>query len=141
MENLKWVFVLHLFFFCVKLQFVSCSQSSSSDPTSQQKLDRVLHLPGQNFNVSFAHYSGYITVNEDSGRALFYWFIEAAEDPSSKPFAIWLNGGPGCSSIAFGEAQEVGPFHIEADGNTLSLNPYSWNQGENFFDKFVNQIW
>lgn len=37
--------------------------------------------------------------------------------------------GPGCSSIAYGEAEEVGPFHIKADGKTLYLNPYSWNQG------------
>jgi hypothetical protein len=38
--------------------------------------------------------------------------------------------GPGCSSIAYGEAEEIGPFHIKADGKTLYLNPYSWNQGE-----------
>lgn len=65
----------------------------STDPVAQQKLDRVGKLPGQNFNVNFAHYSGYVTVNEDSGRALFYWFFEAAEDPDSKPLVLWLNGG------------------------------------------------
>lgn len=69
------------------------SSSYSSDAINQQQLDKVSTLPGQNFNVSFAHYSGYITVNKESGRALFYWFFEAEEDPSSKPLVLWLNGG------------------------------------------------
>jgi len=38
--------------------------------------------------------------------------------------------GPGCSSIAFGQSEEIGPFHINADGKTLHPNPYSWNRGE-----------
>ena len=67
--------------------------TSSTHPLVQQQLDKVLQLPGQNFNVSFAHYAGYITVDEDSGRALFYWFIEATKDPDSKPLVLWLNGG------------------------------------------------
>ena len=38
-------------------------------------------LPGQgSFNVSFGHYSGYVTVNKESGRALFYWFFEAPKN-------------------------------------------------------------
>uniref|UniRef100_A0A803M8Z4 Uncharacterized protein n=1 Tax=Chenopodium quinoa TaxID=63459 RepID=A0A803M8Z4_CHEQI len=76
-------------------------------------------------------FSGYVTVNEEYGRALFYWFIEAVEDPSSKPLLLWLNGGPGCSSIAYGEAEELGPFHIEKDGKTLYMNPHSWNKVAN----------
>ncbi|CAK9172057.1 unnamed protein product [Ilex paraguariensis] len=131
MSNLKWGFVLTIFIFITKLHVGSCYSSSSSDPSAQQKLDRVSELPGQTFDVSFAHYAGYITVNEEGGRALFYWFFEATEDPSSKPLVLWLNGGPGCSSIAYGEAEEIGPFHIEKDGKTLYLNPYSWNQVAN----------
>lgn len=104
----------------------------ATDPFLQQEQDRIVSaLPGQNFNVTFKHYSGYITVNEEVGRTLFYWFIEADHpDPTSKPLLLWFNGGPGCSSIAYGEAEEIGPFHINSDGKTLYLNPYSWNQGE-----------
>ncbi|KAJ9689073.1 hypothetical protein PVL29_014629 [Vitis rotundifolia] len=127
MLSLKWVFVLQILFTLIYLN----TPTSSSDPLVQQRLDKVQHLPGQTFNISFAHYSGYVTVNEDSGRALFYWFIEAAEDPSSKPLVLWLNGGPGCSSIAYGQSEEIGPFHIKEDGKTLYLNPYSWNQVAN----------
>ncbi|KAK9059502.1 hypothetical protein SSX86_020205 [Deinandra increscens subsp. villosa] len=100
---------------------------SDSDPTTQKKLDQVSNLPGQSFNLDFLHYAGYVTVNEDSGRSLFYWMTEATHDPSSKPLLLWLNGGPGCSSIAFGMAEEVGPFHVDKDGKSVYLNPYSWN--------------
>lgn len=50
-------------------------------------------LPGQPSGVLFKQYAGYVTVNELKGRNLFYYFAEAAEDPSSKPLLLWLNGG------------------------------------------------
>jgi hypothetical protein len=58
-----------------------------------QDRDRVPRVPGQGFNASFAHYAGYVTVSEQRGAALFYWFFEAAQDPGSKPLVLWLNGG------------------------------------------------
>ncbi|KAK7291935.1 hypothetical protein RIF29_07498 [Crotalaria pallida] len=103
----------------------------NANPSSQQLHDKVGTLPGQNFNINFAHYSGYVTVNEKAGRALFYWFIESDQQPHTKPLLLWFNGGPGCSSIAYGEAEEIGPFHIKPDGKTLYLNPYSWNRVAN----------
>lgn len=39
--------------------------------------------------------------------------------------------GPGCSSIAYGAAEELGPFLIDPDASTLYLNSYSWNSGKN----------
>ncbi|XP_057871865.2 serine carboxypeptidase-like 31 [Cryptomeria japonica] len=39
--------------------------------------------------------------------------------------------GPGCSSVGYGATQEIGPFIINADGKTLSLNEYSWNREAN----------
>ncbi|XP_019190142.1 PREDICTED: serine carboxypeptidase II-2 isoform X3 [Ipomoea nil] len=115
----------------VLLLATSIDGGKGSSSVDQQKLDAVLDLPGLGFNVSFAQYSGYVTVNQESGRALFYWFFEAVVDPSSKPLVLWLNGGPGCSSIAYGLAEELGPFHVEKDGKTLYWNPYSWNLAAN----------
>ncbi|KAG9132081.1 hypothetical protein Leryth_025552 [Lithospermum erythrorhizon] len=114
---------------------VNCSNEIPSNPFGEQELDRVVNLPGQSFNVDFAHYAGFVTVNEEAGRALFYWFFEAQDDPSSKPIVLWQNGGPGCSSIAFGLAEELGPFHIEKDGKTLYLNPFSWNKDKQKIDE------
>eukprot|EP00253_Pinus_taeda_P028220 PITA_28220 len=103
-------------------------KNNEIDWRNEQAKDRITELPGQPSDADFAQYSGYITVDKNSGRALFYWLIEATENPSSKPLVLWLNGGPGCSSVGYGEAEELGPFHINSDGKTLLLNPYSWNR-------------
>lgn len=98
----------------------------------EQERDRIIKLPGQPPNVSFSQYSGYVTVDPLAGRALFYWLIEApkAAQPKSKPLVLWLNGGPGCSSVAYGASEEVGPFRVRPDGKSLYLNPYAWNKGK-----------
>ena len=54
--------------------------------------DLVTNLPGQP-SVNFKHYAGYVTVNENNGRALFYWFYEATTHADEKPLVLWLNGG------------------------------------------------
>ena len=75
---------------------VSTAAAAGTDESSwrgEQERDRVPRVPGQGFNASFAHYAGYVTVSEERGAALFYWFFEAATDPASKPLVLWLNGG------------------------------------------------
>jgi serine carboxypeptidase-like clade 2 len=66
--------------------------SSESEAARQQAADRVRRLPGQPA-VPFAQYAGYVTVNEEHGRALFYWFFESTTAPAEKPLVLWLNGG------------------------------------------------
>ncbi|XP_019463273.1 PREDICTED: serine carboxypeptidase-like 33 isoform X1 [Lupinus angustifolius] len=93
--------------------------------------DRIIDLPGQPSTPTVSHFSGYITVNEDHGRALFYWFYEAQSEPSNKPLLLWLNGGPGCSSVGYGAIVEIGPLLINKDGDGLHFNTFSWNQEAN----------
>ncbi|KAL0538559.1 hypothetical protein IC582_022706 [Cucumis melo] len=118
----------HLFFHLfLLLSFVAISYGSYN---AEQERDRITQLPGQPKNVDFAQYSGYVTVDKQAGRALFYWLTETPTSrvPNSRPLVLWLNGGPGCSSVAYGAAEEIGPFHIKPDGRTLYLNPYAWNK-------------
>ncbi|KAJ6901919.1 hypothetical protein NC651_019652 [Populus alba x Populus x berolinensis] len=106
---------------------------TNHDHLEEQRRDRIMKLPGQPPNVRFSQFSGYITVDPAEGRALFYWLIEAPKivKPRSKPLVLWLNGGPGCSSVAYGASEEVGPFRVRPDGETLHLNPYAWNKVAN----------
>ncbi|XP_057514089.1 serine carboxypeptidase-like 40 [Actinidia eriantha] len=92
--------------------------------------DRIEKLPGQP-NVEFSHYGGYVTVNESTGKAFYYYFAEAQKSHHSLPLLLWLNGGPGCSSLAYGAMQELGPFRVHSDGKTLYKNRYSWNHAAN----------
>ncbi|KAJ9691541.1 hypothetical protein PVL29_013654 [Vitis rotundifolia] len=101
----------------------------SHEILARQKADRVKKLPGQP-EVGFRQYAGYVTVNESHGRALFYWFFEATHKPHQKPLLLWLNGGPGCSSIGFGATEELGPFFPRKDGK-LKFNPHTWNKATN----------
>ncbi|GJN31970.1 hypothetical protein PR202_gb20434 [Eleusine coracana subsp. coracana] len=59
----------------------------------EQESDRVAFLPGQPRSPAVSQFSGYVTVNERNGRALFYWFFEAHASPEQKPLLLWLNGG------------------------------------------------
>ncbi|XP_047318246.1 serine carboxypeptidase-like 34 [Impatiens glandulifera] len=97
---------------------------------ARQEADRVVKLPGQP-RVEFRQYSGYVNVNESHGRALFYWFFEAFNEPENKPLLLWLNGGPGCSSIGYGAAEELGPFFPMKNTRDLKFNKHTWNKAAN----------
>ncbi|WP_165956098.1 S10 family peptidase [Streptomyces hainanensis] len=89
-------------------------------------------------------YAGHVHVDntEHPGTEnhLFYWFFEsqtcnphvAVPDQqdliSRTPLLIWLNGGPGASSL-LGLFLENGPLSIADDAaGTISVTPRSWNQ-------------
>ncbi|POS87032.1 hypothetical protein EPUL_000587, partial [Erysiphe pulchra] len=82
-------------------------------------------------------YSGYLDDNEND-KHLFYWFFESRNDPKNDPVILWLNGGPGCSSLT-GLFAELGPSSVNED-LTLTYNPFSWNANASviFLDQPVN---
>ncbi|XP_060168278.1 serine carboxypeptidase-like 26 isoform X1 [Lycium barbarum] len=90
-------------------------------------------LPGQpTSSVKFKQYAGYVNVDEKHGRSLFYYFAESASgNASSKPLILWLNGGPGCSSLGYGGLLELGPFGVNPDGKTLYSRRFAWNKVAN----------
>ncbi|XP_030067886.1 lysosomal protective protein [Microcaecilia unicolor] len=95
---------------------------------SAPSADEILFLPGLTKQPMFHQYSGYLNVSEH--KHLHYWFVESQVDPSTSPVVLWLNGGPGCSSLD-GLLTEHGPFLIQPDGSSLEYNPYSWNMVAN----------
>lgn len=45
-------------------------------------------------------------------------------DPVNDPMIIWLQGGPGCSSM-FGAFIESSPYQMDSNGN-MTFNPFTW---------------
>ncbi|EFQ30402.1 serine carboxypeptidase [Colletotrichum graminicola M1.001] len=80
-------------------------------------------------------YSGYFDVGTD--QHTFFWFFEARNNASTAPLALWLSGGPGCSSM-LGLFQENGPCTFNKGGGAEpTLNPNSWNNFANML--YVDQ--
>ncbi|CAJ1939581.1 unnamed protein product [Sphenostylis stenocarpa] len=72
---------------------------------------------------------GYLPITPTSTSAIFYAFYEAQNSTlplSQTPLLIWLQGGPGCSSM-IGNFYELGPWRV-TQSLTLQRNPGSWNR-------------
>ncbi|KAJ4290625.1 hypothetical protein N0V90_010843 [Kalmusia sp. IMI 367209] len=80
-------------------------------------------------------YAGLLPISEDpeESRKLFFWFFPSTQEETPKEVVIWLNGGPGCSSLS-GLLTENGPFTWESGTLAPVQNPYSWTN-------LTNMIW
>ncbi|KAJ6581905.1 Alpha/Beta hydrolase protein [Mycena capillaripes] len=72
--------------------------------------------------------SGYVDISPTVHT--WFWFFAARNASATAPFTLWLNGGPGCSSM-IGLFQENGPCTVASSGQTTVLNPFSWNNVSN----------
>eukprot|EP01006_Ploeotia_vitrea_P013418 TRINITY_DN35136_c0_g1_i1.p1 TRINITY_DN35136_c0_g1~~TRINITY_DN35136_c0_g1_i1.p1 ORF type:complete len:460 (-),score=60.53 TRINITY_DN35136_c0_g1_i1:63-1442(-) len=88
----------------------------------------IKSLPGLAYKPNFKQYSGYIEATP--GTFLFMWFVESQRSPENDPVCLWMNGGPGASSVAYGFWSEMGPFKLNKTGQ-IHDNPYSWNKVAN----------
>jgi len=101
----------------------------------------VQSLPGYEGQLPSNHYSGYIGVGEltQVKGQLHYWLIESENDPANDPVVLWLNGGPGSSSL-IGLLTENGQIktgdssfeQTTEDGvPKVFYNPYGWTTKAN----------
>ncbi|CAD6228251.1 GSCOCG00006429001-RA-CDS [Cotesia congregata] len=74
-------------------------------------------------------YAGYLTVNKKYNSNMFFWFFPAQVKPRTAPVVLWLQGGPGASSL-FGLFTENGPFRVDKN-ITLQMRKYSWSVSHN----------
>lgn len=108
----------------IQVSFVILLSLSQAAPIE----DLVTELPGLSWKPNFRQYSGYL--KGVGSKRLHYWFVESSSNPKSDPVVLWMNGGPGCSSL-HGFLTEHGPFRIQPDGKTLQPFPFAWNQVAN----------
>lgn len=87
-------------------------------------------------------YAGTFKTSDSANHYLFYWFFKTIKP--NAPLVVWLNGGPGFSSI-WGLFVENGPITISREGSesdydnfVVQLNPEgSWADEANIV--FVDQ--
>ena len=90
-----------------------------------RQADEITSLPGLDGKLPSKQYSGYLDITDK--KHYHYWFVECETDPENAPVVLWLNGGPGCSSLD-GLIYETGPFRLDGSTSppTLYRFDYTW---------------
>ncbi|KAJ1337868.1 Serine carboxypeptidase [Microdochium nivale] len=84
-------------------------------------------------------YTGWVHFPGDYPTNTFFWFIGARDAQTSSTLTVWLNGGPGSSSM-FGLFNENGPCQVVANGTnswTTVAREWGWDRASNML--FVDQ--
>jgi len=101
----------------------------------------VTDIPGQK------QYSGYVNLppfalapyQQDYPVKTFFWFFESRNNSDSAPLTIWLNSGPGSSSM-IGLFREPGPCEVVQlpdSSYDTKVNPWGWDRSSNLL--FIDQ--
>lgn len=78
---------------------------------------------------NISSHSGYLTVKEATSSHLFFWFFKSSgRDWKNSPVLLWLQGGPGWSSM-FGLFIENGPYELTKTG--IRQRKYPWTKDYN----------
>ncbi|KAL1918530.1 uncharacterized protein VTP21DRAFT_3190 [Calcarisporiella thermophila] len=142
---------MHVFLATLLLILVPFSTLASGDPLQEAQLkgsyEIAKHPAFPNYSISFKkpticdpavnQVAGYL--DTDANNHFFFWFFESRSNPQKDPLVLWLNGGPGCSSM-LGLFMELGPCRVRENGGGTVLNQYGWNNNTNiiFLDQPAN---
>ncbi|KAI9278868.1 Alpha/Beta hydrolase protein [Phascolomyces articulosus] len=119
-------------------EFSPKSFLSVSHPSFPSYLIRLTEPDIELCDPNVKQFSGYLD-SVDNDKHFFFWFFESRNNPAKDPLVLWLNGGPGCSSLT-GLFLELGPCQLNDYGNGTIHNPYSWNNNASiiFLDQPIN---
>ena len=82
-----------------------------------------MNLPGYNATEL---YSGFFNIDKTTGSNTYFLFSTAISGREDAPVLLWLNGGPGASSL-LGFYDELGPFGIDEQMQIVP-RAVSWNK-------------
>ena len=97
--------------------------------------DLIDTLPGYG-KPRTVQYSGFLPADANNTVFLHYWLVTSSNHPATDPVVVWMNGGPGCSSL-LGLLVELGPYTFTGANDSVSGvpmlkdNPYSWTTSAN----------
>ncbi|XP_054280674.1 venom serine carboxypeptidase-like [Macrosteles quadrilineatus] len=78
---------------------------------------------------NISSYAGFFTVDPAYNSNMFFWFFPAYQNNASAPVILWLQGGPGATSL-YGLFAEHGPFSVKRK-HGLKLREYTWTHDHN----------
>ncbi|KAJ6647663.1 putative serine carboxypeptidase CPVL [Pseudolycoriella hygida] len=119
------------------LQFLCHCDSSDNQPlfltplinygkiNEARDASQVRGLILSDYNNTILSYSGFLTVNREYNSNMFFWFVPSQNNPQDNPLLLWLQGGPGESSL-YGLFTEHGPFKIDYASKKLNYRKESW---------------
>ncbi|KAF2795551.1 carboxypeptidase cpdS precursor [Melanomma pulvis-pyrius CBS 109.77] len=83
-------------------------------------------IPDVNFDIGES-YAGLLPISSTANESseLYFWFFPSANPDADEEITIWLNGGPGCSSLE-GFLQENGPISWQYGTPKPVYNPWNW---------------
>lgn len=73
--------------------------------------------------IGFRSHAGFFTIDEKYNSNLYFWYFPPFSKNEKAPVLLWLQGGPGGSSL-FGLFAELGPLIAKKDG--FALRKYHW---------------
>ncbi|KAF2249389.1 carboxypeptidase cpdS precursor [Trematosphaeria pertusa] len=91
-------------------------------------------IPEVNFDIGES-YAGLMPISDKANETdqLYFWFFPSANPDAGDEITIWLNGGPGCSSLE-GFLQENGPISWQYGTPHPVYNPWNWAN-------LTNMVW
>ncbi|GFG31066.1 hypothetical protein Cfor_09288, partial [Coptotermes formosanus] len=92
------------------------------DAGNTEEARRLSAVSGGPFPDDIPSYSGFFTVNAQYDSNLFFWFFPAEHGYETAPLLVWLQGGPGSTSL-YGLFTELGPFFVDVNETSVIKNP------------------
>lgn len=91
-------------------------------------------VPEVDFDIGES-YAGLMPISKDVNetRKLYFWYFPSKNPLASNEITIWMNGGPGCSSLE-GLSQENGPWLWQYGTYKPLPNPWTWQN-------LTNMVW
>jgi carboxypeptidase C (cathepsin A) len=130
---------------CLAVALLGCSCAAALQVSSPRLRENQLDFAQQDQNVlknssGPERVAGYFQLSRrhTDKAEMFYFFFEARNNSDTAPLAIWLTGGPGCSS-ELAVFKENGPYSINSDGE-VEERKYAWDVEANmiFVDSPLN---
>jgi carboxypeptidase D len=111
------------------LTTLSCLPAATAADGKSAADYHIASLPGQPPGPLLKQFAGHIPVTPEHHGHLFFWLYKNRHIANRSRLVLWLNGGPGCSSMD-GALMEVGPYRVR-DGGELEYNEGSWDEFAN----------